>query len=80
MSWLLGLLREITHLQVSIADIADIVTVALLIYALLVLLRGTRAMQMLWGIVIILGLYLAASGLKLITLSTSSFSRRSAGC
>jgi len=70
MSWLLGLLREITHLQVSIADVVDIVTVALLIYALLVLLRGTRAMQMLWGIIIILGLYLAASGLKLITLST----------
>ena len=70
MSWLLGILREITDLQVSIADIADILTVAILIYALLVLLRGTRAMQMLWGIVIILGLYLAASSLKLITLST----------
>ena len=70
MNWLLGILREITHLQVSIADVADILTVAILIYALLVLLRGTRAMQMLWGIVIILGLYLAASSLKLITLST----------
>ena len=70
MSWLLGVLRQITDLQVSIADVADILTVAILIYALLVLLRGTRAMQMLWGIVIILGLYLAASSLKLITLST----------
>jgi diadenylate cyclase len=70
MSWLLGFLRELTTLQVSIADIADIVTVALLIYALLVLLRGTRAMQMLWGILIILGLYLVASSFKLITLST----------
>ncbi len=70
MSWLLGALRELTDLQVSIADVADILTVAILIYALLVLLRGTRAMQMLWGIVIILGLYLAASSLKLITLST----------
>jgi diadenylate cyclase len=70
MSWLLGFLRELTNLQVSIADIADIVTVALLIYALLVLLRGTRAMQMLWGILIILGLYLVASSFKLITLST----------
>jgi diadenylate cyclase len=70
MNWLLGLLREFTHLQVSIADLADILTVAVLIYALLVLLRGTRAMQMLWGIVIIAGLYLAASALKLITLST----------
>jgi diadenylate cyclase len=70
MSWLLGALRELTDLQVSIADVADILTVTLLIYALLVLLRGTRAMQMVWGIVIILGLYLAASSLKLITLST----------
>jgi diadenylate cyclase len=73
MSWLLGVLRQITDLQVSIADIADILTVAILIYALLVLLRGTRAMQMLWGIVIILGLYLVASSLKLI-------SRRFAAC
>ena len=70
MNWLLGLLRELTDLQVSIADLADILTVAILIYALLVLLKGTRAMQMLWGIVIILVLYLAASSFKLITLST----------
>ena len=70
MSWLLGFLREITNLQVSIADVADILTVAVLIYALLVLLKGTRAMQMMWGIVIIAGLYVAASTLKLITLST----------
>ena len=70
MSWLLGLLREITNLQVSIADLVDILTVAVLIYALLVLLKGTRAMQMMWGIVIIAGLYLASVTLKLITLST----------
>ena len=70
MSWLLGLLRQLTDLQVSIADVADILTVAVLIYALLVLLKGTRAMQMLWGIVIILGLYLVASAFRLITLST----------
>ncbi len=70
MNWLLGMLRELTDLQVSIADLADILTVALLIYALLVLLRGTRAMQMLWGLVIIVALWLAASTLKLITLTT----------
>lgn len=70
MNWFLGFLRDLTNLQVSIADIADILTVTLLIYALLVLLKGTRAMQMLWGIVIIVGLYLAASSLGLITLST----------
>ena len=59
MSWLLGVLRKITHHDRSISGCADILTVTILIYALLVLLRGTRAMQMLWGIVIILGLYLA---------------------
>ncbi len=70
MSWFLGFLRDLTNLQVSVADIADILTVTFLIYALLVLLKGTRAMQMLWGIVIIVALYLAASKLGLITLST----------
>jgi diadenylate cyclase len=69
MSWLLSFLRELTDLQIGIADLADIFTVALLLYALLVLLRGTRAMQMLWGILIITVLYLVASALKLITLS-----------
>jgi diadenylate cyclase len=70
MTWLVRLIRELTDLQVSIADIADIITVTILIYALLVLLRGTRAIQMLWGIVIIAGLYLVASSLQLVTLST----------
>ena len=69
MNWLLSVLREVTDLSIGIADVVDIFTVAILIYALLVLLRGTRAMQMLWGILIIVGLYLAASTFKLITLS-----------
>jgi diadenylate cyclase len=69
-NWLIGVLRGITDLDVGLADLIDILTVAVLIYALLVLLRGTRAMQMLWGILIIAGLYLVASNLKLITLST----------
>jgi diadenylate cyclase len=69
MNWLLGFLRELVDLSFGIADFVDVFTVALLIYALLVLLRGTRAMQMIWGIVIIVGLYLVASALKLITLS-----------
>jgi diadenylate cyclase len=68
-SWVLGFLRELTDLQVGVSDIVDIIAVALLIYALLALLRGTRAMQMLWGIVIIAGLYAASEALKLITLS-----------
>ena len=70
MNWLIGVLRSITELKVGLADVVDILTVALLIYALLALLRGSRAMQMLWGILAIGGLYLVASTLKLITLST----------
>jgi len=70
MNWLLSVLRELTKVQVSISDIVDIIMVAILIYALLVLLRGTRAMQMLWGILAIAVLYLTASAFGLLTLST----------
>lgn len=70
MSWLLSLARELNTLRVSLADVIDVFIVALLIYALLVLLRGTRAMQMLWGILIIGALYLFSRALDLITLST----------
>jgi diadenylate cyclase len=69
-TWLVDFLRELTQLQVSFADLADILTVAVLIYALLVLLRGTRAMQMMWGILIIVALYLGSNALGLVTLST----------
>jgi diadenylate cyclase len=55
---------------VSLADVIDVLIVTVLLYALLVLLRGTRAMQMLWGILIIGGLYLFSRALQLITLST----------
>jgi diadenylate cyclase len=69
-NWFLGLLRELTDIQVSFADVADILAVAILIYALLVLIKGTRAMQMLWGIVFIVGLQVTALVLQLKTLGT----------
>ncbi len=69
MSWLIAFLRDLTDLQIGFADVVDILTVALLIYALLVLLRGSRAMQMLWGILAIAGLYLGSRALNLVTLS-----------
>ena len=69
MSRVLAFLRDLTDLQVGIADLVDILTVAVLIYALLALLRGTRAMQMLWGILIIWGVALAAPLFGLRTLS-----------
>lgn len=68
MSWLLALADAVRSLNLGLADLADIFIVAALLYALLVLLRGTRAMQMLWGIVIIGAVYLAADALKLLTL------------
>jgi len=70
MSWLLNLLREFNTLSVTLADVIDVLLVTLLLYALLVLLRGTRAMQMLWGILIIAGLYFFSHAADLITLST----------
>ncbi len=69
MSWLLGLTHSFEGLQFGLVDLLDILTVAVLLYVLLVLLRGSRAMQMLWGILIIGGVYLAATSLRLVTLS-----------
>ena len=69
MSWLLSFLRELTRLQVGFIDLIDILTVAFLIYGLLLLLRGTRAIQMLWGIVIFWAVQLGASLIGLDTLS-----------
>jgi diadenylate cyclase len=70
MSWLLRFLRELTDFQVGISDLVDIFIVAILIYVLLVLLRGSRAMQMLWGILILTAFWLAADAFNLITLAT----------
>jgi len=70
MNWLLGLIRELNTLSVNLTDVIDILLVTLLLYVLLVLLRGTRAMQMLWGILIIAGLYAFSRALDLVTLST----------
>jgi len=69
-NWLIAFLRDLTDLQIGFADLVDILMVALLIYGLLVLLKGSRAMQMLWGILAIVLLYLGSASLKLVTLST----------
>jgi diadenylate cyclase len=70
MNGLMTLLRGLTDLQLGWADLLDILVVALLIYALLALLRGTRAMQMLWGLMAVGLLYAAASVFGLATLRT----------
>jgi diadenylate cyclase len=70
MSGALTTLRTLTQLEVGFRDLADIALVAVLVYLLLTVLRGTRAMAMLWGILILTSIYLAASALDLITLAT----------
>ncbi len=49
-------------------DIADIAIVAFIIYRLILLIRGTRAMQMVLGIAVIIVAYFAARELEFMTL------------
>ena len=49
-------------------DIADILIVSYLIYRILLLIQGTRAVQMVLGIAGILALYFAAAHFELQTL------------
>jgi diadenylate cyclase len=51
-------------------DALDILVVALVVYALLLLIRGTRAVPMLVGILAILVVYEAARWMKLVTVRT----------
>ena len=55
--------------QVRIADVADILIVAVLIYATINLIRGTRAVQMLVGLAVLAGVYFLAQYFELYTLS-----------
>ncbi len=55
--------------QVRIADVADILIVAVLVYAIINLIRGTRAVQMLVGLAVLGGMYLLAQSFELYTLS-----------
>lgn len=55
--------------QVRLADLADIVIVAVLTYWLITLIRGTRAVQMLIGLVVVFAVYATAQAFELFTLS-----------
>ena len=70
MSTVFAALREITQLEVGVRDLVDILLVAVLFYLLLVVLRGTRAIPMLWGILVVTAVYVAARAFDLITLAT----------
>lgn len=70
MNAVLDLLQKLTEFHLGWADLIDILLVTLLIYTLLMLLRGTRAMQMLWGLLVLLGIYVLAGSFGLVTLSS----------
>jgi diadenylate cyclase len=70
MSDLFAALRELTQIEVGARDIVDILLVAIVFYLMMAVLKGTRAMSMLWGILVLTGTYLAARSLDLITLTT----------
>lgn len=59
----------LSHLHLTWRDGSDILIVAIIIYNLLLLIRGTRAVQMILGLLAILIVYWAAVLLKLPTLS-----------
>ena len=70
MRWVLDLLHELAEFEVGWPDLVDILLVTILIYTLLILLRGTRAMQMLWGLLVLVVVYLGAVVFSLVTLRT----------
>ena len=49
-------------------DVLDIVVVAILIYGGLLIIKGTRAAPMMWGLAAVVGLYFLAKAVGLITL------------
>lgn len=58
------------HQYVGITDVVDIVATSVLIYYLLLLIRGTRAVQILTGILVLVGLLGVANLLHLLLLGT----------
>lgn len=54
--------------EFSFTDVLDILIIAVLLYNLLVLIRGTRAYQMVVGMVVLVGLYYVSQLLDLTTL------------
>lgn len=70
MSGLLGAMRQLVQLDVGIRDVVDVLLVTIVFYLVLLAVRGTRAVSLLWGIVVLTASYLAAQALDLITLAT----------
>jgi diadenylate cyclase len=70
----LNFLQEIEHFigvfrSIQLKDVIDILVVAFLIYRILLLLQGTKALQMLAGLTVIILLYFFSEILELLTLN-----------
>jgi len=63
-------LRSLAHFSFTWRDAVDIVIVALVVYFLLRLIRGTRAVQMVFGLIAVLVVYWISVVLKLVALRT----------
>lgn len=63
-------LGPLSHLALSWRDAADVLVVALIVYSLLRLIRGTRAVQMVFGILSVFVVYGAAVLLNLVAVRT----------
>jgi len=68
-SAVLELLRDLVQLEIGVRDLVDVLLVTVVFYLLLAAIRGTRAVPMLWGILVLAGTFFAARALDLITLS-----------
>ena len=53
--------------SIGIVDILDILLVAVLVYWVFLLLRGTRAVQILFGLFLVLGMYLLSRKIGMVT-------------
>lgn len=62
-------LHGLLPVAIDLRDVADILLVASLFYLVLRALQGRRALAMLWGILVLVGAFLAAQAVDLITLS-----------
>lgn len=55
--------------NLQITDIADVTILTLVIYRLLLLMKGTKAFQMVWGLLVLIPIYIFAKRFSLYTLS-----------
>src|SRR5579872_6788004 len=66
----MNLMPALSALPIGILDVVDVVVTAVLIYYFLLLIRGTRAVQIMVGLFVLVVLLAAAKVLHLLLLST----------